>query len=104
MRKLFLMVIVLFVSLSIAGCGGSSKKEPEAVEKGSLNRTYKLIDNSGRESGTLVLNPTGGAELRDPDGNIIGTFSPGGTAPEPATEKAVEKPAEEKPAEEKPSE
>jgi hypothetical protein len=89
MRKLFLMSVVLFVSLSIAGCAGSSK-EPEVVEKGSLNRTYKLIDDSGRESGTLVLKPAGGAELRDQDGKVIGTFNPGGSTSEPVAEKAVE--------------
>jgi len=98
MRKLFLMMIVLFVSLSIAGCGGNSK-EPEVAEKGSLNRTYKLINDSGLESGTLILNPTGGAELRDTDGNVIGTFV-SGAASEPVVEKAAEASAEEKPSDE----
>jgi len=110
MRKLFLMIIVLFVSLSIAGCGGKSK-EPEVAEKGTLNRTFKLIDDSGRESGTLILNAAGGAELRDVDGNVIGTFASGvaskpvvekaaetsGAASEPVVEKATEASGEEKP-------
>jgi hypothetical protein len=104
MRKLFIMIVVLFVSLSIAGCGGSSK-EPEVAEKGSLNRTYKLIDDSGRESGTLVLNPTGGAELRDPDGNVIGSFSPNGSTSEPVVENAADPVEEDKgPDEEKKTE
>lgn len=94
MRRLLLMVIVLFVSLSIAGCGGKSK-EPEVTEKGTLNRTFKLIDDSGRDSGTLVLKPTGGAELRDADGNVIGNFT-SGAASEPVVEKAAEDSAEEK--------
>ena len=94
MRKLILMLIVLFVSLSIAGCGGKSK-EPEVVEKGTLNRTFKLIDDSGRESGTLMLNATGGAELRDADGNLIGTFN-SGSASEPVVERASEASAEDK--------
>jgi len=94
MRKLILMMIVLFVSLSIAGCGGKSK-EPEVVEKGTLNRTFKLIDDSGRESGTLTLNAVGGAELRDANGNLIGTFT-SGTASEPVVEKASEASVEEK--------
>jgi hypothetical protein len=94
MRKLILMVIVLFVALSIAGCGGTSK-EPEVAQKGTLNRTFTLIDDSGRESGTLTLNAMGGAELRDADGNLIGTFT-SGTASEPVVEKASEASVEEK--------
>lgn len=73
MRLSVMILVVLFVSLSLAGCGGSSKSvEPE---KGSLLRTFKLVDEQGRESGTLVLNPQGGAELRDTDGKVIGSFS-----------------------------
>jgi hypothetical protein len=94
MRKLILMVIVLFVALSIAGCGGTSK-EPEVAQKGTLNRTFTLIDDSGRESGTLTLNAMGGSELRDADGNLIGTFT-SGTASEPVVEKASEVSVEEK--------
>ena len=94
MRKLIFMIIVLFVSLSIAGCGGKSK-EPEVVEKGTLNQTFKLIDDAGRESGTLILNAMGGAELRDADGNLIRTFT-SGSASEPVVEKASEVSDEEK--------
>jgi hypothetical protein len=54
-----------------------------------------LIDDSGRESGTLILNATGGAELCDSAGNVIGSFAPGATA-EPVVEKAAEVPADEK--------
>ncbi len=95
MRKILLVIVVLCVSLSLSGCG-SLKKEPEAAEKGSLNRSYKLVDDSGRESGTLILTPMGGAELRDQDGKIIGTFAPGTAAPEPVAEKTAEVPAAEK--------
>jgi hypothetical protein len=74
MRLSVLILVVLFVSLSLVGCGGKSKStEPE---KGSLMRSFKLIDDQGRESGTLVLNPQGGAELRDTDGKVIGSFAP----------------------------
>lgn len=93
-RKVFLMIIVLFVSFSIASCG-SSTKEPKVAEKGSLTKTYKLIDNSGLESGTLVIHPTGGAELRDTDGKVIVSFASKATA-EPVVEKAAEVPADEK--------
>jgi hypothetical protein len=79
----------------LQGVGGSSK-EPETAEKGSLNRIFKLVDESGRESGTLVLTPMGGAELRDPDGNVIGSFAPAGSASEPVAKKADENPPEEK--------
>ncbi|MCP4338748.1 MAG: hypothetical protein GY799_07630 [Desulfobulbaceae bacterium] len=74
MRLSVLILVVLFVSLSLVACGGKSKStEPE---KGSLMRTFNLIDDQGRESGTLVLNPQGGAELRDTDGKVIGSFAP----------------------------
>ncbi len=47
-------------------------------------RTFKLVDDQGRESGTLILNPQGGAELRDSDGKVIGTFSSQQAAQAPA--------------------
>lgn len=84
MRSLLLMVVVLFASLSLAGCGSkTTSAEPEKVETGSLIRSYKLVDEQGRESGTLNINPLGGAELRDVDGNVIGSFAPAVAAPEP---------------------
>lgn len=86
MRMLVLMLVVLFVSMPLAGCGSKAK---EQANSGSLLRTYKLVDEQGRESGTLVINPLGGAELRDIDGTVMGTFAPGG-APE-AAPKAEEK-------------
>lgn len=97
MRLLSLLLIALLVSLPLAGCGGSKSKSVEP-EKGSLLRTYKLLDDMGRESGTLTLNPHGGAELRDADGQVIGTFAPAGDAPaeetasteNPAAKKEVE--------------
>lgn len=82
---------LLVLSFSLYGCGGgSAKAEKEAT--GSLLRSYTLVDDQGRKSGTLTLNPLGGAELRDADGKVIGTFAPGGTAAVTAEPSAEEKP------------
>lgn len=88
MRFFILILIVSLTSLSLVGCGGSSTKSAEP-EKGSLLRTFSLIDDQGRESGTLTLNPQGGAELRDIDGKVIGSFGSQQAAQAPA-EKPVE--------------
>lgn len=74
MRFSALIMVVLFMSLTLGGCGW--KSTPAEPEKGSLMRTFKLIDDQGRESGSLVLNPQGGAELLDSDGKTIGSFAP----------------------------
>ena len=79
------MVIILFASLSLNGCGSKT-----TVETGSLIRSYKLIDDQGREAGTLTINPVGGAELHDIDGKVIGSFAPVGAA----SKQEVKKPAE----------
>jgi len=79
-----------FVALvfTLVGCGGgTSKAEKEAT--GSLLRTFTLVDEQGRKAGTLTLNPLGGAELRDSDGRVIGTFAPGSKAPVAAEPDAV---------------
>lgn len=87
MRFSVLILVALFASLSLVGCGGkSASTEPE---KGSLMRTFKLIDVQGRESGTLVLNPQGGAELLDNDGKAIGSFAPKQEANKTAEEKTT---------------
>ncbi len=80
MRLLTLLIFILFTSLSLTACGGSSSKSAEAekVETGSLMRSFKLIDDQGREAGTLVLNPFGGAELRDANGKVVGSFTSAG--------------------------
>jgi|LGVF01.1.fsa_nt_gb hypothetical protein len=88
MRFFILILIVSLTSLSLVGCGGSSTKSAEP-EKGSLLRTFSLVDDQGRVSGTLTLNPQGGAELRDIDGKVIGSFSSQQDVQTPA-EKPVE--------------
>jgi hypothetical protein len=80
------------LGLVFAGCGGSSKKEDEQP-MGSLRRTYTLVDEQGRQSGTLVLDAVGGAELRDSDGTLMGSFKSSGAAPmsnEPAEKEKKE--------------
>lgn len=82
------IVAVLFLGCALIGCAGSSKKaeppaEEQAVEqKGSMSRTFTIMDEQGRKSGTLTLNPFGGAVLRDENGTVIKEFKSGGS-PEP---------------------
>jgi len=74
MRVITLQLAVFACALTFAGCAMQPSADPE-VPKGSLTKSYKLVDEMGRESGTLVLQPMGRAELRDADGKLIGVFS-----------------------------
>jgi len=76
MLKRYVLPIFVSSSLVLSGCAtmNNTAAQPEP-ERGSLTRTYKLIDEMGRTSGTLVLQPMGRAELRDADGRLIGVFS-----------------------------
>jgi hypothetical protein len=92
-RRFLFMLTAFALGFALVACGGGNKKKDKAAEeKGSLSRTYKIVDEQGRNSGTLTLDPAGGAELRDADGNLLRKFSPPGA------------PAEVKPAEVKPEE
>ena len=98
-RGLFGMVAVLCLAWGLTGCAGSSKKaeEPakeEAVEpKGSLSKTFTLMDETGRKSGTLTITPFGGAILRDENGQEIGRFQPeGASAPQSAVKEETPEP------------
>ena len=116
MRLFVLMLVAVFSFMTINGCAKKSKKAaepapapaaveatpaaavaavPEKAETGSLMRTFKLVDDLGRESGSVVFNPLGGAELRDIDGTVIGVFTPPGVAAEPAVMKPEEMTTEE---------
>lgn len=85
------------LALLVAGCGGSPEKKEEPT--GSLQRKYTLMDEQGRKSGSLVINPLGGAELRDIDGKVIGVFksaTPAEAAPAETAPAKTEEAAEEK--------
>ena len=79
------IVAILFLGCSLFGCARSSKKaapeaEPQAAEqKGSMSRTFKLVDEQGREAGTLTVQPFGGAVLRDADGTVLKEFQTSGS-------------------------
>lgn len=76
------IIFVLVFGLIIVGCGGFMKKKeqpaekPAAEQKGSLSRTFTVIDDQGRNAGTLTVDFSGGAVLKDADGKVIGTFKP----------------------------
>ncbi len=70
------------IGLILGGCAGSSKKkaqppeEPVTEQKGTLSRTFTIVDEQGRNAGTLILDFSGGAVLRDENGKVIGNFKP----------------------------
>lgn len=85
------IVVILAIVLAVTGCGRSSKKDKQAAteadteQKGSLSRTFYLVDEQGRKSGTLVMHPSGNAELRDENDQVIGKFTfSGATAEQPS--------------------
>lgn len=65
------------MAVILSGCAIFDNPKPESTQQiGSLIRTYTLIDEQGRISGTLVISPLGGAELRDAKGNLVGKLMP----------------------------
>jgi len=90
-QKLLSLLIALLLSTTLVACGGKSKKEappPAAPETGSFITTYTVMDAQGRKTGTLTLDPRGTAELKDLEGNVIGSYTSKATAP--MTEKTEE--------------
>lgn len=86
-HSFLLMLGAIGMALVLGGCASSGSKSAEP-QTGSLVRTYTLVNEQGQNSGTLVINPLGGAELRDVNGNLLGTLSPqpsasGGEMPQP---------------------
>lgn len=78
----FRLLATAAMALTLSGCTIFASPEPEAKQQtGSLIRTYTLIDEQGRTSGTLVIGPLGGAELRDADGNLVGKLKPQPSSP-----------------------
>ena len=81
-KRFYVIVAVLAIGLTLGGCAGSSKKkaqppeEPVIEQKGSLSRTFTITDEQGRNAGTLSLDFSGGAVLRDENGKVIGNFKP----------------------------
>lgn len=88
------LLTALLLSTTLVACGGLSKKEeppPAAPETGSFITTYTVMDAQGRKTGTLILDPRGTAELKDVEGNVIGSFtSKTGASAEPTMEKTEE--------------
>jgi len=81
-KRFYVIVAVLVIGLILGGCAGSSKKkaqppeEPVAEQKGTLSRTFTIVDEQGRNAGSLSLDFSGGAVLRDENGKVIGNFKP----------------------------
>lgn len=86
LKRFFSIVVIFLFGLTLIGCGGSKKKKeqpaekPAAEQKGSLSRTFTVVDEQGRNAGTLILDFSGGAVLRDANGKVIGTFKPAESA------------------------
>ncbi len=81
-KRFYVIVAVLVIGLILGGCAGSSKKkaqppeEPVTEQKGTLSRTFTIVDEQGRNAGTLALDFSGSAVLRDENGKVIGNFKP----------------------------
>ena len=81
-KRVYVIMALLVIGLILGGCAGSSKKkaqppeEPVAEQKGTLSRTFTVVDEQGRNAGTLILDFSGGAVLRDENGKVIGNFKP----------------------------
>jgi len=79
-KKILCLAAACAFCLTLTACAGKStnetapEKEPVAEQKGSMARTFTLIDELGRKSGTLVFDPLGGATLRDENDKVIGKF------------------------------
>jgi hypothetical protein len=82
LKRLSIIVVIFVFGLTLVGCGGFLKKKeqpaekPAAEQKGSLSRTFTVVDEQGRNAGTLILDFSGGAVLQDANGKVIGTFKP----------------------------
>ena len=70
-----LLVFIGLGLLSLSGCAAMQAADTAEPSRGSLTKTYRLIDEDDRVSGTLVLHPMGKAELRDADGRLLGVFT-----------------------------
>ena len=97
-QKLLTLMIALVLSTTLVACGGKSKKEEPpppapAPETGSFITTYTVMDAQGRKTGTLSLDPRGTAELKDLEGNVIGSFT--SKAPAAMEEEKAETPPKE---------
>ena len=86
LKRFFGIGVIFVVGLTLVGCGGFKKKKeqpaekPAAEQKGSLSRTFTVVDEQGRNAGTLILDFSGGAVLQDANGKVIGTFKPAESA------------------------
>jgi len=92
MKRSVLILGVLMTGISLVACGGGSKNmkaeepaaaAPAAEVKGSLSHSFTIVDEQGRKSGTLVIEPSGGASLLDENGKVIGKFKPESPAAKP---------------------
>ena len=81
-KRFYAIVAVLVIGLILGGCAGSSKKKAQppketvTEQKGTLSRTFTVMDEQGRNAGTLSMDFSGGAVLRDENGKVIGKFKP----------------------------
>jgi len=90
LKRFFGMVAVFVLGLTLVACAGPSKKakppaEEQATEqKGSLSRTFTIVNEQGHKSGTLTLEFGGDAILRDESGKVIGEFKAVSSEAEPS--------------------
>lgn len=93
-NNLIRLLGVTIIAIALGGCAAFTQPEPEPEptqkSTGSLMRTYTIHDEQGRLSGTLIINPLGGVEFRDVDGNVVGKLKPQNPSPSVAIPKVDE--------------
>ena len=108
LKRFFGMVAVFVFGLTLVACAGPSKTEkPPAEEqateqKGSLSRTFTIVNEQGQKSGTLTLEFGGGAILHDESGKVIGEFKAVSSEAQPSEAQSKPEATETQPEPEKP--
>lgn len=60
------------LSATLAACANEAPPQPT-----NITRPYSLIDDKGRQAGTVLIKPFGEkGEVRDVDGRLIGVIVP----------------------------
>ena len=75
-QRCIIVLAILALGFALIACSGTSEQKSVKPSEGtgSLSRTFKIIDEKGRESGTLTIDPAGGVVLRDENGKVVGKF------------------------------
>lgn len=87
-QRFIIVLALLALGFALIACSGTSEQKNDTPPEGtgSLSRTFTIIDEKGRESGTITIDPLGGVVLRDENGKVVGKFKPDTSAQTQPTE------------------